>query len=240
MSMNNKDKQILEMWRNGEFDTVTCHEDGKEYKIVAFIEFVSSERKGISVFTYRDTYNYYLNSVIYKDGKLYELDDCIGGRLNDLGDRFIRHYNSITGQEGGYISKVHYKDHTKKYYSEEEVSEDPYKEVDTEKELEEQMMDLMMKMCVKMDKMTDLILSGWDKLNNINMISNLLSILEKMYKYDVIDHNDYIYNLKFLLNLQDLDLDNGKLVKINTNKTDNDYTNTQAEKLAEMVKKYNK
>ena len=129
---------------------------------------------------------------------------------------------------------------TDTYHEKEQVSEDPYKEVDTEKELEEQMMDLMMKMCVKMDKMTDLILSDWDKLNNINMISNLLSILEKMYKYDVIDHNDYIYNLKFLLNLQDLDLDNGKLVKINTNKTDNDYTNTQAEKLAEMVKKYNK
>ena len=117
--------------------------------------------------------------------------------------------------------------------SKEQVTEDMYKEVDTEdnkssdntyKEVDEDGEELsndddimekqMMKMMDKMDKMTDLILSDWGPMKNISSGPNVLDIIEKLYKFDIMDNEDYVNNLIYLLNLQNFDIDNGRLQQI--------------------------
>ena len=114
MSMSKEDKQILDMWRNGEFDTVVCLDNKKEYKIEAFIELVT-ECKGLTVFTEHNLFNI-LASVRYENGKLYEID-YVGERLDYLTDKAIQEYNDKIIFKGGYICKVHYKDRTEVHYS---------------------------------------------------------------------------------------------------------------------------
>ena len=114
--MSNEDMQILKMWRNKEFNTVICDENNKEYEIYAFIEFVNSDCKGLAVFTEHNMLNILKPVKFDTDGKLHELDVAIGGRLDYLTNKAIQHYNEITIQEGGYISKVHYQDRTDIHY----------------------------------------------------------------------------------------------------------------------------
>ena len=115
MSMSKEDMQILTMWRNNEFDTVMCNENQKEYEIIAFVELVS-EAQGLAVFTEHNMFNI-LKPVMFEDGKLYELNMALGGRLYYLTDEAIQNYNDRTIFEGGYICKVHYKDRTEVHYN---------------------------------------------------------------------------------------------------------------------------
>lgn len=119
-------------------------------------------------------------------------------------------------------------DELKKCYTESEKDlENQVEDIDDDtidessEELEQMMSDAMIYLCKALPElfdtlkqMNDIIVEDRARVNNAQMVTNAINILDKLYDLNRLTNEDYCTNLKFLLELQDLKMVNGKLEEI--------------------------